>query len=137
MKEIKKDEGKKTLVEVEIFNQTFTVTSEDDEQYVRKVASYVDERIRQIGGATRTVLPLRIAIMAALSVADEYHKACKRETEIQQEVERFSAALLERLEQSEKLDNIATSESPARTFTAGGSTGASEEEAKKESLSLS
>lgn len=136
MKEIK-GEGTKTRVEVEIFNQTFTVTSEDDEQYVRQIASYVDERMRQIGGATRTALPLRVAIMTALSVADEYHKASKREAEIRQELERFSATLLERIEQSEKLDEVATSGSSANAFTADGSTATPEGEAKKEALSLS
>lgn len=127
----------KTLVEVEIFNQTFTVTSEDDEQYVRQIASYVDERMRQIGETTRTALPLRVAIMAALSVADDYHKACKREAEIRQEVERSSALLLERIEQSEKSEESATSAGPASAFTADRSAVTPEGEAKKETLSLS
>ena len=38
----------KRLMEVHIFGQTFTVTSEDDEQYVREIASFVDQRMRQI-----------------------------------------------------------------------------------------
>ncbi len=132
-----KDEGRKTLIEVEIFNQTFTVTSEDDERYVRELASYVDQRMRQIGGATKTVIPLRVAIMAALSVADEYYKVCKREAEMRQEIAHFSATLLERIEQSEKLGEIATSGNPASAFTADGSTATPESETKKEALSLS
>lgn len=136
MKEIK-GEGTKSRVEVEIFNQTFTVTSEDDEQYVRQIASYVDERMRQIGGATRTALSLRVAIMTALSVADEYHKASKREAELKQELERFSARLIERIEQSENPDEVATSGSPASAFTTDGSTVTPERKAKKEALSLS
>src|SRR5919109_4310694 len=101
-----KDEEMKTLIEVEIFGQSFTVTSEDEEGYVRKIASYVDQRMRQIGETAKTNVPLRVAIMAALSIADEYYKASQREVEIQREAERLSALLLDRLEQSEKKDGV-------------------------------
>jgi cell division protein ZapA len=95
-------EGMKTLVEVDIFGQTFTVNSEEQAQYVNELASYVDQRMRQIAGNTKTVVPLRVAIMAALSIADEWYKASQREQDIQEETERLSAVLLDRIEQSER-----------------------------------
>ncbi|HJY80864.1 MAG TPA: cell division protein ZapA [Candidatus Binatia bacterium] len=124
----------KRLIEVEIFGQTFTVNSEDDEAYVRQLASYVDQRMRQVGGASKTAVPLRVAIMAAMSIADEYYKASSREAEIEQEAARLSAALLERIEQSEKLDGIATSESTVNAVTAVQRMPAPEREEKKEIL---
>jgi cell division protein ZapA len=129
-----KDEGMKRLIEVEIFGQTFTVNSEDDEAYVRQLASYVDQRMRQVGGASKTAVPLRVAIMAAMSIADEYYKASSREAEIEQEAARLSAALLERIEQSEKLDGMATSESTVNAVTAVQRMPAPEREEKKEIL---
>ncbi|HEV8718185.1 MAG TPA: cell division protein ZapA [Candidatus Binatia bacterium] len=124
----------KRLIEVEIFGQTFTVTSEDDEIYVRQLASYVDQQMRQVGGASKTAVPLRVAIMAAMSIADEYYKASSREAEIEQEAVRLSAALLERIEQSEKLDGRATSESTINAVTAVQRIPAPEREEKKEIL---
>ncbi len=125
----------KRLIEVEIFGQTFTVNSEDDEEYVKQLASDVDQRMRQIGGTAKTAVPLRVAIMAALSIADEYHKVSRREAEIEQEAARLSSLLLERLEQSERLDGIATSEeNPVNTITASRRVPTSEEEEQKESL---
>ena len=123
-----------TRIEVEIFGQTFTVTTEDDEQYVRVLASYVDQWMRQVEESTTTPVPLRVAIMAALSIADEYHKAIRREAEIRQEAERLSSLLLDRLEQSEKLDGLSTLKSPVDAFTADGPTAAPEGGAKKEAL---
>jgi cell division protein ZapA len=120
--------------EVEIFGQTFTVTSEDDEQYVRELASYVDQRMRQIGGSTKTAVPLRVAIMAALSIADECYKANHREAEIQKEAERLSSLLLKRIEQSERVDEVAPVESSVSAFTATDPAAASGERAKKEAL---
>jgi cell division protein ZapA len=124
----------KTRIEVEIYNQTFIVTSEDDEQYVRAIASYVDQRMRQLGGSTKTAVSLRVAIMAALSIADEYHKAVQRETETQQEIERLSSLLLERIAQSEQLDGRASAEIPLSSLSAAGSTSPPEGNAKKETL---
>jgi len=124
----------KRLIEVEIFGQTFTVNSEDDEAYVRQLASYVDQRMRQVGGASKTAVPLRVAIMAAMSIADECYKASSREAEIEQEAARLSAALLERIEQSEKLDGMATSESTVNAVTAVQRMPAPEREEKKEIL---
>ena len=95
----------KSLVEVEVFGQTFTVNSEQP-QHVKELADCVDQRMRQIAGSTKTVVPLRVAIMAALSIADEWYKASQREQEIQEETERLSAVLLERIEQSEKNEDV-------------------------------
>ena len=123
----------KTLIEVEIFGQSFTVTSEDEEGYVRKIASYVDQRMRQIGETAKTNVPLRVAIMAALSIADEYYKASQREVEIQREAERLSALLLDRLEQSEKKDGVSTLAGAVSVLTASPTTNL-EGETKKEIL---
>jgi cell division protein ZapA len=129
-----KDEGMKRLIEVEVFGQTFTVNSEDDEKYVRQLASYVDQRMRQVGGTSKTVVPLRVAIMAAMSIADEYYKASRREAEIEEEAARLSALLVERMEQSEKLDGIAASESTVNAVTATQRVPDLEREEKKEIL---
>jgi cell division protein ZapA len=121
----------KTRIEVEIYNQTFIVTSEDDERYVREIASYVDERMRQIGGSTKTAVPLRVAIMAALSIADEYHKASQREAETEHEIERLSSFLLERIAQSEQIDGRIPTETPRNVFSSAGTAALPEGNAKK------
>ena len=127
-------EGMKKRLEVEIYNQTFIVTSEDDEQYVREIASYVDERMRQIGGSTKTAVPLRVAIMAALSIADEYHKAIQRERETQHEIERLSSLFLERIAQSERSDGRLPTDTPLTAFSSAGTTIPSEGNAKKNAV---
>jgi len=127
----------KTLIEVEIFGQTFTVTSEDEEKYVRALASYVEQHMRQVGESTKATLPLRVAIMAALGIADEYHKAVRRETEIKQEAEQLSTVLLARLEQSERLDESMASERAVNIFSSESAPSPVDGEKKKETLSPS
>lgn len=124
----------KALIEVEIFGQRFTVTSEDEENYVKKIAAHVDQKMRHIADATKTAVPLRVAIMAAMSIADEYYKAIEREVEIQHEAEHLSSVLIDRIEQSEKLDEIRAKSETMRAFAA--SPPASQtDEAKKDGLS--
>jgi cell division protein ZapA len=96
----------KTLIEVEIFGQTFTVTSEDEAKYVQELAAFVDQRMRRIGESTKTTVPLRVAIMAALSIADEHLKARKHEAEELEKVERISARLLTQLDKSGQEDRV-------------------------------
>jgi len=97
----------KRLIEVEIIGQTFTVSSEDDEKYVRKLASFVDQRMRQIMGSAKVTVPLRVAFMAALSIADDLFKISQQETELRQETELISSGLLHSLEQAQALENRA------------------------------
>lgn len=56
---------------VHIFGQTFSVGGDLDEEYVQKLAAYVDEKMRAISEMTPTVDTQKIAVMAALALADE------------------------------------------------------------------
>ncbi len=58
---------------VQIFGQTFSIGGELDEEYVQKLAAYVDEKMRAISEMTPTVDTQKIAVMAALAIADELH----------------------------------------------------------------
>jgi len=60
----------KTLTEVRIYGETFTISSEDSEEEVLELATYVDGRIRNFATVGRCS-PLRAAIMAAVSLASE------------------------------------------------------------------
>jgi cell division protein ZapA (FtsZ GTPase activity inhibitor) len=62
-------------IEVEIFGQTFTLRSEKSAVAMRQIAAYVDQRMCALAEQSRTAIRLRIAIMAALTIADEYHSA--------------------------------------------------------------
>ena len=64
-----------TPVKVQIFGQPYAIRGELDETYVQKLAAYVDEKMRAIADATATVDTQKIAVLAALAIADELHNA--------------------------------------------------------------
>ena len=59
-------------VRVEIFDQSYNLRGTDPD-YIHKLADYVDEKMRVVAEQTATVDSLRLAVLAALNVADEYH----------------------------------------------------------------
>ena len=56
---------------VHVFGQSFHITSEKSEDFVRTVAAYVDRRMRERAKTSHTIVPLRVAIMTALGIAEE------------------------------------------------------------------
>jgi len=61
-------------VRVEIYNQTYNIRSDGDTEYIVQLADFVDSRMREISSGTLTVDSLKVAILAALHIADELHR---------------------------------------------------------------
>lgn len=59
-------------VRVEIFDQGYNLRGSDAE-YILKLAEYVDAKMRAVAEQTNTVDTARLAVLAALNIADEYH----------------------------------------------------------------
>src|SRR5205085_8194287 len=61
-------------VRVEIYNQTYSIRSDGDNEYILDLADYVDTKMREISQGTLTVDSLKVAILAALHIADEFYQ---------------------------------------------------------------
>ena len=59
---------------VEILGQKITISSDADESYMRRVADYVDGKMQELLQSTKPIARANIAMLAALNIADEYHK---------------------------------------------------------------
>jgi cell division protein ZapA len=59
-------------VRVEIFDQGYNLRGTDPD-YILKLAEYVDAKMRAVAEQTHTVDSARLAVLAALNIADEYH----------------------------------------------------------------
>ena len=58
-------------VKVEIFGQTYSIQGELEPAYVHKLAKLVDEKMHAIAAATGTIDTQKVAVLAALAIADE------------------------------------------------------------------
>jgi len=59
-------------VRVEIYDQSYHLRGSDAE-YIGQLADYVDTKMRLIAQQAATVDSLRLAVLAALNIADELH----------------------------------------------------------------
>jgi cell division protein ZapA len=69
-------------VKIEIYDQIYNVNAEGNEQYFRDLAAYVDSKMRSIAEETRMVDSLKVAVLAALNIADETFTLRQRQQEI-------------------------------------------------------
>jgi len=79
-----------TPVKVHIFGQIYSIRGELEEKYVQKLAKYVDEKMQAIGDATGIVDTQKLAVLAALVIADELH-SMQRERSDEEELLREQA----------------------------------------------
>ncbi|HEY2390435.1 MAG TPA: cell division protein ZapA [Candidatus Angelobacter sp.] len=59
-------------VRVEIYDQAYNLRGVDAE-YITRLAQFVDGKMRTVAEQTSTIDSLRLAVLAALNIADEYH----------------------------------------------------------------
>ena len=69
-----KGDSAEQSIRVEIYNQTYSIRSDGDNEYIMHLAEYVDGKMREISSGTLTVDSLKVAILAALHIADEYYQ---------------------------------------------------------------
>ena len=87
---------------VEIFGQTYNVRGEGDPNYLAELARFVDSRMREVAAQVATVDPVKIAILAALNIADEFSRYRKQRGE-----KHAPASWIEKTEElSERLNKV-------------------------------
>jgi cell division protein ZapA len=88
------------VVSVEIRGQRYPIRSTLDAQYVAGLASYVDEKIRAATESTPSGDTVRLAVLAALNIADELFRC-------QEAQQARRGALAQRTEALERLVDAA------------------------------
>jgi len=60
-------------VKVYIYDQTYNVAGDLEPAYLVQLAKYVDGKMRELARATGAVDSAKVAVLAALAIADELH----------------------------------------------------------------
>ncbi|MEW5977900.1 MAG: cell division protein ZapA [Acidobacteriota bacterium] len=88
------------VTQVEIYGQSYPIKGSVDADYVGQLASYVDTKMKEIAGTSKTVDSLKVAVLAALNIADEMFQ-------LREGAERLNALLYDRsLECARQLDQV-------------------------------
>ena len=84
------------LVHVEIFGQSYSVRAGTEPGYVEQLAAHVDAQMREVSRSSGAVDTLRIAVLAALNIADECFQLRSRSGS-EQKLQSRAAALADEL----------------------------------------
>jgi cell division protein ZapA len=58
-------------IQVDIYGQTYSIKETDDPSHIRELAVFVDAKMKEVEKRTGTIDPLRVAILTALTIADD------------------------------------------------------------------
>lgn len=85
-------------IEVEIFGHRISLQGEGDEAYFHELAGYVDAQMRTLAQRTRTSTPTKLALLAAINIADQLFRQEQHRQFGEAELERRAQVLLETIE---------------------------------------
>ncbi len=84
---------------VEIFGQEYKIKGAGDPGYIHRIAGYVDSKMREIAHSSGIMSQSRIAILAALNIADELYQEREGREKVKEELDVQAARLSEILEE--------------------------------------
>jgi cell division protein ZapA len=75
-------------VEVQILGRKMLLSTESDDNYLREIAEYVNDKMERIAAESQTTSSLNVAILAALDIADEFFKQRGLQKELCEKVDK-------------------------------------------------
>jgi cell division protein ZapA len=79
---------------VTIAGQRYVLKSDADESYVHSLASYVDDKFREVQRSTKQVATHQVAILAAMQIADALFREKRGRAELRRNVREHSRRML-------------------------------------------
>ncbi len=88
------------VITVQIFGREYKIRGHADKEYIRKTAKYVDGKMKEL--ASNSSLPShdRVAVLAALNIADEMFRERTKSSETLASVEQRTDQLITLLDES-------------------------------------
>ena len=80
-------------VDVYILGQRYSIKGDVSEDYIRKLADYVNDKIREVCERSPGITPLKASILAAITIADELHKLREEQIEVARSIEEKAKVL--------------------------------------------
>ena len=94
-------DNSENFVKVTIYGQEYTIKAPADASYIKNIAEYVDEKMREVQEELSTPqVPAKVSILAAMNIADELFAEKRDRDNIKGEVESKVSSLIEIVEEA-------------------------------------
>lgn len=88
----------KSPVEISIMGQKLQIRSDSDQNYVEEVASFVNNKIKDIQSKTKSVASTQVLILTAMNIADEFFKFKKNSGERKDAIAKKIESIIEHID---------------------------------------
>ena len=78
--------GDKNKVEVKIQGKQYTIVAPEADDYIYRIASYVDRKISEVSGMNARLSMDMAAVLAAINVTDELFKSSNTEDNLRKQI---------------------------------------------------
>jgi cell division protein ZapA len=92
----------KTKVEVKINGKDYTVIGVESEEYIQKVALYIDKKMNEITNLNNRLSTSMAAVLTAINVADDYFKTLEALDNLRNQIQQYIQELDEATSELEK-----------------------------------
>ena len=94
-------DGNENFVKVTIYGQEYTIKAPADATYIKNIAEYVDEKMREVQEELSTPqVPAKVAILAAMNISDDLFAIKRNREKNNNEVERKVSSLIDVVEEA-------------------------------------
>jgi cell division protein ZapA len=87
-------------VKVNIFGSEYVLKAEGNHAYIKNIANYVDKKMREIDRSQKINASVKVAILAALNIADELFQEKEYRDRLIDQINEDSRSLNRRLEEA-------------------------------------
>src|SRR5262245_29233151 len=86
------------VAKLKIYDQTYSVQGEETAEYYEQLAQYVDGKMRKISAGAKVADTQKLAVLAALNIADDYFKIKEAFEDLVRLIEERSRAARKKLD---------------------------------------
>ncbi|MCK4772170.1 MAG: cell division protein ZapA [Candidatus Latescibacteria bacterium] len=87
-------------VKVTIYGTEYPVKGDADPDYIKEVAAYVDDKMREVASGLSVKSSTKVAILAALNITDELFVARRDSSEQEEEIHARLTRLTDRVKEA-------------------------------------
>lgn len=74
-------------IEIQILGQNYAIKTDEDEAYIKSLARFIDEKLKEIYSVAPNVNQTKASVMAAFGIADELFKLRTEQENIHRMIE--------------------------------------------------
>ncbi|MBU1077874.1 MAG: cell division protein ZapA [Spirochaetes bacterium] len=92
------NKSENNVIRIEIFGSTYTLKTDASEEYVKKIAAYINNRLNEIAEKGQDLPTFKIAILGLIEIMDDLLKTREKLSKIEGEFGAKTSELIQKID---------------------------------------